>query len=60
MAVLCTAILSSVLKLTGRKFVCKQNNLPSRFRCSVITRRRWVITIWDPVIAMHGREWWDG
>ncbi|CAI9624591.1 unnamed protein product, partial [Staurois parvus] len=37
MAVLCTAIPGSVPELTGRKTVCKQNNLPPSWRCSVIT-----------------------
>ncbi|CAI9540096.1 unnamed protein product, partial [Staurois parvus] len=50
MPVLSTAILSSVLELTGRKIVCKQNNLPPRRRCSVITGCWWVITSRDPVI----------
>ncbi|CAI9583324.1 unnamed protein product [Staurois parvus] len=48
MAVLCKAIPSSVLELTGRKIVCKQNNLPPHLRCLVITRRRRVITGRDP------------
>ncbi|CAI9602192.1 unnamed protein product [Staurois parvus] len=56
MAVLCTAIPSSVLKLTGRKIVCKQNNLPPHLRCSVIASHRWVITSRDPVIDIHGCE----
>ncbi|CAI9544088.1 unnamed protein product, partial [Staurois parvus] len=57
MAVLCTAIPSSVPELTG-KMVCKQNNLPLRRRCSVITRRQQVITGRDPVIDIRSHEWW--
>ncbi|CAI9594256.1 unnamed protein product [Staurois parvus] len=56
MAVLCTAIPASVIKLTGRKIVCKQNNLPPRRRCSVNTGCRRVITRRDPVIDIHGRK----
>ncbi|CAI9534985.1 unnamed protein product [Staurois parvus] len=57
MAVLCTAIPSSVLELTGRKTVLFTNNLPPSQRLSVITGRRWVNTGWDPVIDIRGREW---
>ncbi|CAI9566651.1 unnamed protein product [Staurois parvus] len=56
MAVLCTAILSSVLELTGRKTVCKQNNLPPCWRSLVITGCLQVITGRDPVIDTHGRK----
>ncbi|CAI9570533.1 unnamed protein product [Staurois parvus] len=40
MAVLCTAILSSVLELIGRKIVCKQNNLPPCQRCLGIFKKQ--------------------
>ncbi|CAI9546604.1 unnamed protein product [Staurois parvus] len=55
MAVLCTAIHSSVPELTGRKIVCKQN-LPLRWRCSVLTEHQWVITGRDPVIDIRGPQ----
>ncbi|CAI9575175.1 unnamed protein product, partial [Staurois parvus] len=43
MAVLCTAIQSSVPELTGRRTVSKQSSPPPRWRCSAITRHWQVI-----------------
>ncbi|CAI9600289.1 unnamed protein product, partial [Staurois parvus] len=57
MAVLCTAMQSSVRELTGRRTALFLNSSSSRRSSLAITGHQRIITGWDRVIDSHSFEW---